>query len=671
MNPTPTAETFEALRGRTLALFPAMLATAQRRDAATAAARLAAAHDRLRDATLTIVVCGEFKRGKSSLLNALLEVDPPLFPVDAAVATSLVTVVSHADTERIVVALTGPDGQLLDKEIARAEIGTYVTESANPKNALVASMVSADTPNPRLASGIVVVDTPGVGGVFTGHTAATMAYLPGADAIVFVSDFTQPLTATELEFLRQAADAAATSGDTDGMIFVVTKSDLVDQAERATMLANTTAKLAEVTGRPAAELIIVPVSSVAKQAWLATGDADDLADSGFPELEAALWPAVTRRRARLILSAALADLDVAVRALMEPVDTEIAALRAETQAKVAGIAASARERQTELDTLKSERAIWRGELRDNVRRMGEGLRVDLLTRLDAAWHRFDVDYLFDADLLADPPRYVTKLDSEANLIAGTVSELAARRAAAIQREFARTYGLELELPRIDRLPPPPVPALDVTGTTYADTSRDRRWDKAREATQSAGVGGTLGGAAGALLGGLIGGLFTGGLGAVIGAQWGASLGSLGGTAAGIRKGMTSAKDKIDKADVAARRRSIAAEMAPLRRSQPLHLTSALNDVVHGLTDAILVELDSRIDQQRESVRDAVARLGDAARTTKEDGDKRVAQLQEERRPLEATRRAADGLAAEAERLGRRDGAARATPAGPADDWVDE
>ncbi|WP_298798351.1 dynamin family protein [uncultured Pseudonocardia sp.] len=662
---------FEDLRDRALALFPDALATARRRGARTAEQRLDAAAQRLRDSALTVVVCGEFKRGKSSLLNALLEEDPPLFPVDAAVATSLVTIVSHADSERIMVGLTGRDGTLTDKEISRSEIAAYVTEGANPGNQLVASMVSVETPNLRLTAGVVLVDTPGVGGVFTDHTAATMAYLPGADAIVFVSDFTQPLTATELDFLRQAAEAAKVTGDADALLFVVTKSDLVDADRRAELLANTVAKLAEVTGRPADELVVVPVSSRSKRAWLATRDERRLIASNFGELEAQLWPAVSRRRARVILSAALADLDVAVRALLDPLDTEVTALKADTATKLAELKASAQQRQAELDTLKSERAGWRGELRDSVRRMGETLRVEMVSRLDAAWHRLDVEYLFDPAMLAEPQQLVTRLDAEAGLVAGTISELAGRRAADIQRDFAQRNGLELQVPRIAALPPPPVPPLVVTGTTYVDTTRDRRWDKTREAAQSGSVGGGMGATAGALLGALIGGLLTGGAGAIVGAQWGASLGTLGGTAAGVRKGLHSATNKIDRGDEQARRRSITTELAPLRKAQPLHLTSALNELVHGLTEAILRELDSRIDQQQESLRDAAQRLDSAAKATREQADARLSELEAERRPLQRTRQTVEQLAAAAGRLGRR-GPAEPPRSGTADPgWADE
>lgn len=156
----------------------------RRRDAGTTGSRLAASAAQLGDDTLTVVVCGEFKRGRSSLLNALLEEVPPLFPVDARVATSLVTVVSWAPTERIVLSVVGPDGAVEERDIDRSAIADYVTESGRAPDGIRVTAVRVGTPHPMLASGLAVVDTPGVGGVFSAHTAATMAFLPSADAVV-------------------------------------------------------------------------------------------------------------------------------------------------------------------------------------------------------------------------------------------------------------------------------------------------------------------------------------------------------------------------------------------------------------------------------------------------------------------------------------------------------
>jgi hypothetical protein len=655
---------FEDLRERTLKLFPDVLTTARRRGADTARRRLEAAQERLRDSPLTVVVCGEFKRGKSRLLNALLEEEPPLFPVDAAVATSLVTVVSHGDTERITVGFAGSDGSLADEEIGRADIEAYATENANPDNERMASMISVETPNTRLAAGLVLVDTPGVGGVFTAHTAATTAFLPGADALVFVSDFTQPLTASELAFLGRAADAARVTGDVDGLIFVITKSDLVGGEERERMIANTVAKLVEVTGQRAEDLLVVPVSSRAKEDFLATGDPDDLTESNFAALERELWPAVSRRRARVVLGAALADLDVGVRALLDPLDAEVSALRAETDAALADLRAQSQARQGELEGLRTGRAEWGMRLRKDVARMQDVLRDELESRLDAVWHRFDVEYLYDPDLLAEPERLVARLGAEAGLVAGTISELAQRRAAEIQRDFAREHGLELQLPRLAELPAPPVPPLDVTGAVHSADTGNRIWDKTRSAVLSSGVGGTVGGTGGAVAGALLGTFAFPGLGTWLGAQLGAGIGYVLGGVGGAAKGVATAAQRHARTELEARRRSIRTELAPLRRSQPRDLKRALATLVDGLSDAVLAELDSRIEQQRESVRDTASRLASATKATRAQADERLAQLDAERAPLVRTRRAVEQLVAGAERLGRRTAPAEADPESP-------
>ena len=644
---------FETLRDRALALFPGLLSAAGRRGADTAIRRLAAAQERLQDGRLTVVVCGEFKRGKSSLLNALLEEDPPLFPVDAVVATSVVTVVSWGESERITVGLEGVDGTLTERLITRAEIADYATEAGNPGNdKRVASVVSVQTPNTRLRSGVVLVDTPGVGGVLTAHSAVTTGFLPSADAIVFVSDFTQPLTASELDFLRQAAQAAQVTGDINGVIFVVTKADLVIGAQRDQLLANTRAKLAEVTGQPAQGLTVVPVSSKVKRAYLATGDPLRLTESNFPALEAVLWPAVERRRARIILSAALTDIDASVRRLLEPVETERAALAAETRERVAELRGQAEQRRKELDELHRGRAEWRNRLRADIQQVGRDLRNALDAGLDAVWHRFDVEYLEDLDFLADPQRLVGKLASDTALVVGSVSELAQRRVAEVQRSVAREHGLELQLPEVAVLPAPPVPPLEVMGRTHRTDSTDGGWDTVRSGVLGAGVGSTAVGAAGVVAGAIIGTFLFPVLGTELGAYVGGALGSLGGTLLGTVKGVHMTSRQHQQADLAAHRQSISTELWPLRKSQPRALRAALDRLLDGLTDAVLAELDSRIEQEQDGIADAITRLTQTERSTQQQASSRQAELEAERRPLLRARAEVGRLAVEAERLGR-------------------
>ena len=62
-------------------------------------------------------------------------------------------------------------------------------------------------PSAILKQGLVLVDTPGMGGLGAGHAAATLAFLPFADGVILVSDASAELSAPEVDFLRRAVRA--------------------------------------------------------------------------------------------------------------------------------------------------------------------------------------------------------------------------------------------------------------------------------------------------------------------------------------------------------------------------------------------------------------------------------------------------------------------------------
>ena len=81
-------------------------------------------------------------------------------------------------------------------------------------------------PSAILAQGLVLVDTPGMGGLGAGHAAATLAFLPFADGLILVSDASSELSAPEIEFLRRAVELCPT------VLFAQTKIDLYPAWER-------------------------------------------------------------------------------------------------------------------------------------------------------------------------------------------------------------------------------------------------------------------------------------------------------------------------------------------------------------------------------------------------------------------------------------------------------
>jgi hypothetical protein len=632
---------FDELRTRILELFPDLIAHAVRVKAAETERRLRGAHEDLAEARLAVLVCGEFKRGKSSLLNALLE-EPGLFPVDDYYATSLVSTISYADAEEITVVLTGPAGASQTRSISRAEMAGYVTESGNRDNRKGVEFVRIVTPNPRLASGLTFVDTPGVGGIYVRHTMVTLGFLPFAHAILFVVDATQVLTESELHFLRRAAAAAKITNDADGLICVLTKVDLV--SDYARLLENTRAKLADVMSRLPDQVTVIPVSAKAKLRYLARGDERNLAASNFAELDRVIWATLTRRQAKVLLGGALTELERGAQALLEPIESELASLRADTQDAAKRLQAAQNERKCRLAELENQSPRWRDDLKTSLDGLTHAVQKEAESELDDVWHRFRRDYLHRDDFLRDPDRLVSRLDEDAIAVAGTASKVLSKRAAKLQRDFTNRVGFDLGHARIGSLPDPPVSRLRVSGRLEDAPASGLRGSSS--SAQRTGIAVTAGAAAGAALGTM----FVPGVGTMVGAAIGALAGFLGRKRGGSAGASAPAPAPAPRQDVPALRHSLETQIAPLEKTQRRHVSHAVRDVADEFSHAVLAELDSRIIQQRESLEDAVRRAEEARRHSAETARAREKDLARERVPADRVHIAVDALADEVGRL---------------------
>lgn len=224
-----------------------------------------------RSAAATSLVCvvGEFKQGKSSLINAVVGSD--VCPVDDDLATSAVTVVEHGDRVSALVERRDEDGPSTFA-IELDAVPDWVTEWNNPDNEKQVDRVRLSIPNPLLARGLTLVDTPGAGGLGAGHAAATMGFLPFADALLFVSDASAELSAPEVEFLVDAVARCPL------VVMAQTKTDLYGEWRRIVDLNR--AHLASA----GLQIPIVGLSSVVRRAALTAKDKELNSRSGFAEL---------------------------------------------------------------------------------------------------------------------------------------------------------------------------------------------------------------------------------------------------------------------------------------------------------------------------------------------------------------------------------------------------
>jgi hypothetical protein len=162
--------------------------------ASAIAADAAALNARLSDGRFYVACVGQFKRGKSTLLNAL--VGQSLLPAGVVPITTAVTVLRYGERVRARVRL-GAEWH----DIAPSELAAYVSEEQNPANEKGVSVVEVFVPNSLLASGMCLVDTPGIGSVITANTEATRAFVPHIDAALVVIGADPPISADEVTLI--------------------------------------------------------------------------------------------------------------------------------------------------------------------------------------------------------------------------------------------------------------------------------------------------------------------------------------------------------------------------------------------------------------------------------------------------------------------------------------
>jgi tRNA U34 5-carboxymethylaminomethyl modifying GTPase MnmE/TrmE len=237
------------------------------------AERATAAGARLKRPATVVCVVGEFKQGKSSLVNGLLGRDT--CPVDDDLATAAITLVRYGDEPSAVVRRR-VDGQQVAERIGIDDLDAWVTEAGNPANEKGVERVEIAVPSAILRQGLVIVDTPGMGGLGAGHAAATLSFLPFADGLLLVSDSSAELSAPEVDFLRRATELCPT------VLFVQTKIDLYPAWQRIFDLNRGHLE------RSGVRIPMVAASSQLRTEALARKDRDLNERSQFPALIQAL-----------------------------------------------------------------------------------------------------------------------------------------------------------------------------------------------------------------------------------------------------------------------------------------------------------------------------------------------------------------------------------------------
>ncbi|MDT7745912.1 MAG: hypothetical protein QOE59_4990 [Actinomycetota bacterium] len=401
--------------------------------------RLTGARHLLSDTSVTVYVVGEFKQGKSSLINGLITA--PVCPVDDDIATAVPTKVGYSQTVRAVASFesaAGGDASPWTEDVPVGEIATYVTERGNPGNQRRLRSVTVGLDRPLLASGLTLVDTPGVGGLGSVHNAVTVASLPQAHAVVFVTDASQELTAAEIRFLRTVKELCPT------IIVVLTKTDLYPEWKRIRDID------AGHLSRAGLDVEILPVSSELRDVAASAGDQELNVESGYPPLVQRLQD-VVRNAERVALRSVGNHVLSAIGQLEPALRSRAAALT--TPQRSAVLVAELTRAQERAESLRERSSRWQQVLFDGFADISSDIDFDLRQRSRDVLH--DAEKAIDeGDPAKDWPAFEQwmrqRLAGEALENYGQV----ARRA----RELAERVAEQFDLAAHQALPPAGVAA---------------------------------------------------------------------------------------------------------------------------------------------------------------------------------------------------------------------
>lgn len=279
---------------------------------------------RIHDGRFFVACLGQFKRGKSTLLNTL--VGAPVLPVGVTPVTAVVTVLRHGAS--IAARVRIGDGAWTT--VGVEELTKFVSEIENPENEKRVTGVEVFVPAPLLAGGLCLVDTPGIGSVFEGNTEATKAFLPHVDAALVVLGADPPISGDELRLV------ATLCKEVDRIVFVLAKADrLRDHDEVAQAKAFTE----KILGKIVPQAVVLEVSAVER------------ADRGQPTREwerlCSTLDALARTRgAELVAAAEQRAVTRIARAIETDIRERRAALtkpREESEARLASLRAAAKQ----------------------------------------------------------------------------------------------------------------------------------------------------------------------------------------------------------------------------------------------------------------------------------------------------------------------------------------
>ncbi len=266
---------------------------------------------KLAEDSFDIAIIGEFNRGKSTLINALIGKD--VLPMDVLPTTATLNRITYNIAPYVHVKFK--DGREDDVDIENLK--SYVTKLTDESSEMAKSIdeVIVNYPINYCKNNVDIIDTPGLNDE-SAMTEVTMSVLPKVDAALMVIMAQSPFSESERAFL----ESKVITSDLGRVLFVVTGIDLLDEEDvdrvinniASSIQKNIITKAAKTMGENSKEFEVykrkigkVRVFGLsAKKALKAkmAGNDEALEKTRFPEFENELERFLTEDRGAIMLS---------------------------------------------------------------------------------------------------------------------------------------------------------------------------------------------------------------------------------------------------------------------------------------------------------------------------------------------------------------------------------
>ena len=317
--------------------------------------------NRLEEGKFNLAVLGQFKRGKSTLVNALLGYK--ILPSSIIPLTAIPTFIYYSNEKKAKVIFNAKKEKFEELKGDINELTEflkkYVTEEHNPKNKYNVLKVELYLPSEILKDGFIIIDTPGIGSTHKHNTEMTLNFLPQCDGALFVTSVDPPITEVEIDFLKRVSERALK------IYFILNKIDYLDEDERKTSIEFLVKVLNEQTNFKINEKDIIPLSAKMALNGKLKNNENLIKESNILNLEALLKDFLIKEKTEIlhkaialkafdILNNIISELNIIIKSFKMPVD--------ELEEKVKILS-------TEIENIENEKVYMNDMLKGDKRRI--------------------------------------------------------------------------------------------------------------------------------------------------------------------------------------------------------------------------------------------------------------------------------------------------------------